>query len=269
MEGQEFTLPVGVFDSTGQRRRAVRIQPWKAKVKRLLGQLTERDAGKATQVILQETIVSVDGFEKVSTALLNDMTSADRDFCALQARILTRGTTVKAEFKCRLCSHREKEMPLDISKIEVHMVDSCKEIKQSEEHDARGKPTGRMIWTFEFDLPNKQKAKFRLPTGLDMVEAGKVIVKNPVEGDWLLWSRTCLEWGTAPPPYPSSFWDNLSSMELEVLEEKFSSVLGQVGPQTQNQVVCPGCGEENEVSIFATDFLLKPPRSRSKSSSEE
>jgi len=272
-QGVPFDLPCGVFDSEGELRRKVYIRPWRAKVKRLLGKMDARkDAGKAVEIILQESIVSIEGFRTVSSALLNDMLGPDREFCALQARIMSRGPIVEADFTCLSCQYRKKGMKLDLSNIGVMGVDEFPLVRSEPEIDVRGKDTGRKVRVFDITVPGGQwddkdskeiKATFRIPNGADLKEVAKHVNKNPVAADWSLWSRTCLLWGEQRPPFIMSFWDNLTAYQLEALEDGFAEI-DKLGPETVNYVDCDECGDENPVSIYATDFLLRLPRSRTR-----
>jgi hypothetical protein len=276
MDGIEFTLPCGVFDVKGVLHRKVFMRPWRAKVKRLLGKLNPRkDAAKAVYIILKETIVGIDGFSTLTDALLRNMTAPDREFCAVQARKLSRGNIVESDFSCSYCGYTRKDMKLDLDKMSIMAMEEFNEdpdlptIEVEDKPDADGQPTGKKRFVFHLDINGPMygspdgmvRAKFRLPNGRDMEEIAKVAKKNPVEGDWILWSRTCLEWGDEPIPLRGPFWDNLTGAQLESLEDGFA-LLDRLGPETVNTIECDECERNNLVSVYSTDFLLRLPRSR-------
>jgi len=269
-EGIEYTLPCGTFNAEGKLCKKVYIRPWRAKVKRLLSKLDhKKESGKAIDIVLKETVVAVEGFKTVSSALFEDMLSPDREFCALKARLLSKKPEVHANFNCLYCDFTKPLMPLDISGMQTVTLDDFNANPDlptiTTEDDVRVE--NKKIRTFEFDVPSGQwneegtfKAKFKVPTGKDIKAISTKARRVTADADWLIWSRTCVKWGDHEGPYQSSFWDQMTDAQLGALEDAFES-LGELGPETVNHVQCEECGELTPVSIYATDFLLRLPRS--------
>ena len=290
--GLPFELPMGVFDGEGNNRTTVRVKPWKAgRLKRKLGRLNPKkgaDLAKSINLILEECLVSVTGFGRISERLLESMPGPDRQFCACKARELSRGPKIVCEVPCPYCGEPNEETK-ELDKLKVGRLTDEVDVlgpngkptgqktlrfahEVEDELDARGETTGRKIRTFTAtNIPggylgeNKEPfdAVFRFANGADAKAVAQESAKpnrSDVDSDFLVYSRTCLRWGDYSPPFPIEFWEGLTDPQLERLEDVFEDY-GYLGPETSSIIPCAGCGRKLPITVYGTDFLLRLPRS--------
>lgn len=254
-----YRLPAGLLSKSGSLYRDVLLKPFTGRVHKEIAQKEVRtNPTRVLNTILSNCIEEIEGVGKPTQSVLREMLVGDRDFCALKIRQLTWDTPVRVRHQCSACEE-SSVLDINLDLIDIYeLQERHYEIRESEEGD--GKPV--RVYKINDIPPNDEYAYFRFISGEDQDIISPLLTKNPIEAEFKMFSRTLVDWNGQGPNMPKDFFDDLSLDTTVYLAQEFSGA--QPGPETAYGMLCPNCGVENSVSIYAGDFLFKSPTSRSR-----
>lgn len=260
MEAKEadavLTLPCGYVDKDGRIHKDFSVQGTTGEVRRKMGSPSVRnDSAKLMDTVLEHCITSIgpykrSGNEPIPEEILKGLLIGDRDFIFLQIRKASEAfAPIVGEAACSNQQCKEK-LRLKIPLEEINTVPlNEKRIQMTSAH------------VRYFNVHDEQlgiDADFRLPNGYDQAEVAKIAARNPIEGNYAIYLRCLLRWGSDHGPFGMIFWDELKTSVIDKIEQEWRNVLP--GVDLAHEVECPACGTITLVQLNIADFLLKQPK---------
>jgi len=245
MNETHVTLPIGIF-SEGRRLREVVIRPMTGGTqKKLAAKQLRADPIKLLNALLLDCVVSIEGINKLSNGIINDLYIGDRDFLALEIRKVSRGNDLVTKLKCPHCNETLR-MTSDLSK-DIECV----------EYNEQDYVVVEDIPQFTVSSPGSTNSGvFTLPKGNDQAAAMRYIMKNPVEGTQVLMFNTLISWnGKDRNELTLSVFDELEVTESDFFMEEYQKMLP--GPNFEIPATCPMCQEDLKLELASSDFLFK------------
>jgi len=249
--GVPFELPMGILKS-GEVERRISLNETTGRTRKEISKpAVRKNGGKIVSTILANCIEEVGGVP-VTTAdrskLIQQMVAGDRNFCLLMISKISQGDVIHAKMSCSNCETTlDTDLPID--DIEVHRVEKS---EYEEEGNNR---------RFSIDLPEHGlTAAFRYPTGMDEEAIAVIMASNPVEANYEMYRRCCIELNGKTAPISKSDIEDMSSRKLDALEEAFQNK--QPGPRMLHYVECDSCAYETPIDLRRSDFLFSRPAMR-------
>lgn len=245
-----FTLPCGFMDDEGNFHT-------EAEIREITGVEEDILLGKGGSGFQRLNSVLTNCVVRIGTindprklaSVVTRLRTADRTFLLIQLRRVSLGDRYPFEFKCPSC--REKSvLELDLSELETQPT------KDPERE------------TFDFSTPSGKKLVVKAMNGVVEAELDRQVRKrNDDQMTALLLARIESidgKEGKGLKPILKSF----TSRDRNAIRSFFDEIDG--GVETDVEVECPSCGEEEEVGVRPTDSgfffpssVRKPSKTRS------
>lgn len=245
--GKIVQLPCGYIAKDGKIHRDAEIIPMTGLARKSIARDDVRsNPAKVTDVLLLQCLKRIGPVTSINNRVIGDMLVADRDFLLIEIRRVSMGDTVTANTECEKCSNKI-EVKFKLDEIPVTpLKDGQFEMKEN-----------LRVFRIQNESPHLN-AVFRFPKGDDQHLIVPFINKNPVEGNYRIYSACLLEWDSKPGPFNGTFFDRVNVDVLDVIDELF---LGrQPGPDFTQKVACPVCTADIEMSFQGSDFLFPLPK---------
>ena len=277
MSNRVLTLPCGLERPGGQAIRHVELQRLKGNIQLDIAKLTQQPNVAPADVIdaiLRPAIVRV-GDEPISSALLEKLQLADKDWLLFQTKILQHGSKVTVSGVCSHCpkADNESEYPdFDLEQLKVTPIPELAKWwdGQALAGSIPAEDPSRLVYR-GFEIRNEELGTvgvFRYPTGYNQRAISKLGPNHEVESIWTLMSQTCLSWtsrdfpqGVKIPPrgLPMEFWGDLDLSDLEWAQEAWAEA--QPGVDTNVEFECKR-GHKFKTLVNAISFFSQRARQK-------
>jgi len=246
----EIDLPCGLLIDGEVYKKAV-ITPLTGRDRKaMVDQKSRSNPSKVVTKLLTNRLLSLGPYKHpVADVRIKALLSGDREYIVYKLYEITDPTRkdLEATLQCqnRACgSNFEFNVPFDEVKV-IRMTDA----DQERIHD--GKKT--RYWEFE-DEEWAVKAKFRYVDGKIQEQVSPRLASNPVEGEYMLFSKMILEWNGLT----SLTMDQIETLP-EPLIRKVEKALAdhKLGPDMDLNIVCPECGVATRGGLDFTTFLFR------------
>jgi len=243
----EIYLPCGLFHD-GEVYREAKISPLTARDRKDLAEARNNPA-KAITKLLTNRLTVVGPFSRpIPDYVINKLLSGDRDFIIYQLHRITdpNKTELEATLQCsaRGCG-AQFEFVIPFSEIKIKEMSDT--ISIYDEKKTR-------YWEFE-SVEWEVKAKFRFVDGKIQEAIAPRLRSNPVEGEYLLFSKMLLEWNGLT----SLTMDQIESLPEPLIREIEKSLTekAKYGPDFDVKIMCPECGTVMRGGIDFSTFLFR------------
>jgi hypothetical protein len=240
---ETVTLPVGL---DGEVQEVVLRKLTGNEEALLVEPRLRQNAGKLITALLASCVRTVDG-EKLTTATVRTLTSADRNFLLLELRRYTFGDELEARYACPRC--REATLVVeDLGALEVRTVDDGAEAEIVVElEDGYRDPSGEL----------HREIAFGLPTGEDEEAASGGRDRNPSRQRDALLARCLLRVGDLEPhrveALGARILTDLTMSDRRLIQQALDA--RSPGPDLTRTIACAHCGDEFRAPLDMTRFF--------------
>lgn len=240
-------LPVGHGEPQGRVHREAALRKLRGSDEALLYDANLTGAELVTQ-LLHRCVVRLGPFAPVEAALIEQLTSADRNYLLYELRRLTFGDEWRAVYVCPACETRVPRTE-DLSTFTVRRL-------------AEGETVPDIVLDLEDGYQDRSGATHRrvvarLPAGGDEAFVARLADTDPLQARDALVVRCIRQFGSlsraALEAYGVKVLRELTLGDRRRLQRAFEDA--NPGVQFQRQVLCPECGLEFQAVADVTDFF--------------
>lgn len=243
--GKTVQLPCGYLTKDGTIIREAEIVAMTGLTRKSIAREDIRsNSAKVTDVILLQCLKRIGSVALINNKIINELILGDRDFLLLEIRRLSLGDKITANTECGGCK-KKLDVVFSVNDIPVTgLKDGSFEIRD-----------GVRVFRIQNEVPHVD-AVLRFPRGEDQQVYLPTISKNPIEANFKLYAACMVEWDGKPGPFRPDFFERLPVNVLDVLDGGFSE--NQPGPDLRQNVSCPECAADIELTFEGSDFLFRP-----------
>lgn len=243
----DVQLPVGLRDAQGALHRNAALRKMRGSDEALLYDATPNGADVVTRII-ESCVVRLGTFTPVTTALAEQMVSADRNYLLFELRRLTFGDEWRAAYACPACEAVVRWTE-DLATFPVRRVED-------------GAPLPEVVVELEDGYQDRAGATHRrvvarLPGGADEAFVARFPDADFLEARDALLLRCIRQFGSlsrvALEGNGVSILRNLTLGDRLRLQQAFEEATP--GVQFKRRVTCPECRLEFEAVADVTDFF--------------
>lgn len=244
--GKTITLPSGILRD-GKVHREAEIIPMTGLTRKSIAREDVRtNASKVTDVILLQCVKKIGPVTAITNKLIGELLLGDRDALLLEIRRVSMGDIVTATVECDGCQNKiEVKFNLD-EIVTTELKEGTFEIKD-----------GQRVFRVQ-NAALQINALFRFPKGEDQQAILPFLQKNPVDANFRLYALCLMEWNGKVGPFDGGFFERLPVSVLDAVDDQFSEV--QPGPDLRQNVSCPVCTKDIEMTFQGSDFLFRLPK---------
>lgn len=191
--------------------------------------------GKATDLVLQNVIVDLNGEGKATDLELSRMLSADREAIMIHTRVLSYGEIVESELECEDCK-KTFTVDVDLSQLEF------KAAPENLETQVKLSDKETVVTLLPMTGADEKRLFSAIQEGKDVLSSMLMVYVKQV-GD--LKANQIRPW-----------IQNLRLRDRTLLRSTIKDM--QYGYQTQVTCTCPACNAENKVSVVQLKGFFFP-----------
>jgi hypothetical protein len=235
-------LPCGYYDEDGRRHREVELCALSGRDEEMLASICGAPAELVTDVLVR-CLRRVGTVDRIDGEVARQLTVGDRQFLMLKLREATFGPAVALVTSCSWpdCGERV-DIEFQISDVPVAESDTGPIHRM--ELSAGALPGAE---------PDARSVLFRLPTGADQEDFGRLLEDNPAAALHALLRACVLSIGSDNPPSPERVAE-LSPLARAEVERAMAAAAA--GPVTTMRTRCPGCRREFDVPLDVADLFF-------------
>ncbi len=240
-------MPVGHTDPQGQVYREAALRKLRGSDEALLYDTSLNGAELVTR-LLQQCVTRIGPFAPVQGALIEQLTSADRNYLLFELRRLTFGDEWRAAYACPGCETLVRRTE-DLSTFEVRSL-------------GEGEAAPDIVVELEEGYQDRsgaahRKVVARLPRGGDEAFVARLADSDILQARDALLVRCLRQFGSLPraalESYGVKILRDLTLGDRRRLQRAFEEATP--GVRFQRRVLCPECGLEFEAVADVADFF--------------
>lgn len=241
-------LPVGHTDAQGRIHREAAVRKLRGSDEAVLYDASLTGAELVSR-LLQRCVVRLGPFAPVEPALIDQLTSADRNYLLYELRRITFGDEWRAVYVCPACEtvvrRTEDLASFGVRRLGEGEVAHDVVVELEDGYQDRSGATHR-------------KVVARLPRGGDEAFVARLADSDLLQARDALLVRCIRQFGSLPRAalegYGAKILRELTLGDRQRLQRAFEAATP--GVQFQRQVPCPECGIEFEGVADVTDFFV-------------
>jgi len=245
---QTVVLPVGGLDETGAELRELTLRKMTGNEEALLAEPRARhNGGKLITALLANCVRTADA-ERLPSAVIRRLSSADRNYLLLELRRLTFGDEMQARYRCPRCQSTTA-VTEDLAEIDVRRLDG--------DADAVEIPVELADGYRDPDRGCQRELVFGLPTGEDEEAAASGRDGNAARQRDALLARCLRRVGDLEPRRVSALGArvlaDLSMSDRRLVQRALDAAAP--GPDLTRLIVCDHCDEKFRTTLDMSQFF--------------
>jgi len=241
-------LPVGYTDAQGHTYREAALRKLRGSDEALLYDASVSGAELVTR-LLHSCVMSLGPFATVEPALIEQLTSADRNYLLYELRRITFGDEWSAVYVCPACEATVRRTE-DLSAFEVRRLAEGETLRDVEVELADGYQ--------DRSGATHRKVVARLPRGSDETFVARFAEVDLLQARDALLARCIRQFGSltraALEGYGAKILRDLTLGDRQRLQRAFADATP--GVAFERSVRCPDCGLEFTAVADVTDFFV-------------
>lgn len=240
------TLPIGYTDAAGTRHRRGALRKLRGTDEALFYDAGLTGAELVTQ-LLQRCLVRLEGMERVESALVDQLFSADRNYLLLELRRITFGDALRAHYLCPACQQ-------DVAAIEQLNSLAIRRLADDEVLEP-------ITVTLEDGFQDRRGATHRdvvltLPRGTDEAFVAGLAERDLLQARDALLLRCVRRFGALPQAELEAYGTKILRELTLGDRRRLHDALNQApGVEFLRAVTCPHCGAAFEAVLDVSDFF--------------
>ncbi|TEB07875.1 T4 bacteriophage base plate protein [Pelotomaculum schinkii] len=244
----DVLLPVGYTDGSGRVHRQAVIRKMRGHEEALLYDQT-LSAGRLVTELIRSCLIRLGGIEAVSSQIVSELYTVDRNYLLLELRRITLGDRLPAVYVCPRCG-TEISVAQDLSRIPVRRLEE-------------GQALADITLQLEDGYIDREGALhteivLTLPRGVDEEFVSSMVEKDPLRAQDVLLLRCIRRFGSLPPAaleaYGIKILRDLTMGDRHRLYQALNSQMP--GVDFQCPVRCDSCGTSFQGIMDVANFFV-------------
>lgn len=252
----EFEFPCGVINNNGEVCKKFKIKPMTGRVRKKIGEAKVRNnLIKMAKLILEETLVSIEGIDEINESVLNNMLVFDRNYALLALKLASTKQHSRKIITTSQCQNFSCQANME---VEFNIETDFPVTKMPDELNQNIMNIGGLkCRVYKVKDEEYGEIVLRFQSNKDQESIQHLVANNPIEAEHTLMSKLIVGYNgekLLPDNIDDLDLPTISWIEQNMIKYKF-------GPELGKTIACYNCGRNNDVEIDLITFLFQSSKS--------